>query len=88
MKTKFILLSLTALALIACDQKQPEASVAFSEVDLGENAFFLTTELPPEQPDGTPVPIVLRGVSITPVAPGQAPTPGTWRVIYHRDPSI
>jgi len=84
MKTKLIFLALTAFALAACDQKRPEAEVTLHEVDLGENPFFLITDLPPELLMGTVVPIHLQGVKSTPVAPGQASGPGTRRVIYRK----
>jgi hypothetical protein len=85
MKTTHILLGLTAILLTACDKKTGEPTATFQEVDLGENAFFLTTELPKESIEGTYVPIHLRGVNNTQVHPAKAPTPGTRRVVYGSD---
>lgn len=82
MKTKFALVGLTALFLVACDKKQTESSFTAQKIDLGANPFFLTTDLPQERIEGTPAPIRVRGVNHIPVAPSETSSPGTGRVIY------
>ncbi|MFU8894210.1 MAG: hypothetical protein ACNA8L_11340 [Luteolibacter sp.] len=82
MKTKLILLGLTGILLTACDKKSSAPTATIPEVDLGENAFFLTTELPMETIDGTYVPIHLHGVRGAPVHPSHAPSPATRRLVF------
>ncbi len=84
MKTNLILLPICTLLLVACGEKTTETTSYAYEIDLGENPYFLTTELPQEIPEGTPAPIHLRGVNSVPIPAEKSTTPGIGRVIYRR----
>jgi len=84
MKTNLTLLTAFSLLLVACGEKTTEATTHAYEIDLGENPYFLTTDLPQESELGTPVPIHLRGVNSVPIPAEKSTTPGIGRVIYRR----
>ena len=78
MKTKLTLLGVAALITAACDHESGNA-VSTIEPCSGDLLF---TELPPEGLEGTPPPIRLSGVRVSPVPPTALSSPGTVGVIY------
>ncbi len=85
MKTKHVIFGLVAAFLASCDRNDTGSAITTTgENHPGENHFFLTTELPPERIEGTPVPIRLRGINNTPVPAHESATPGTGGVIFRQ----
>jgi Ca-activated chloride channel family protein len=87
MKTHSILITLTAIALASCGKHDIAPTVTTEANELPENHYFLTTDLPPELMEGTPVPILVPGVKGAPIPPTASNSPGTARVLYrHVEP--
>lgn len=82
MKTKPLLIAIATVCLAACGKQNSESASHVPEIDLGDNPFFLTTELPQEEVIGTPVPIHIPGANNNPVPAHQISSPGIGRVIY------
>ena len=78
MKTTCLVPVLAACLLtVGCERQ-----ASYSSSDPGGDDPLLVTGLPPELIEGTPVPVMMRGVSPVRVPAASAPGPGTDHVFY------
>jgi Ca-activated chloride channel family protein len=82
MKTKSIPLCLATILLAACGGKHADTGDVPRVSESDENSFLLSTELPAELIEGTPVPIRLPGVPTLHLPASEARSPGTGRVFF------
>lgn len=82
MKTTPILLCASVLLMAACQKNSGSASSGPVETCVVKDGTLLLTQLPPEQLEGTPPPILLSGLLASPAPPQQLQGPGTLGVRY------
>lgn len=71
-----------ALWVVACEKNTDRAAYFRENSGLVKSGELLRNELPPEQLEGTPVPIAFSGMRATEVPPQNVPGPGTLGVKF------
>ncbi len=84
MKTKHLIPVLATILLASCGKNESPQLLTSEIHEVPENHFFLTTDLPHELIEGTPVPIIVPGVTGASIHPSAVHTPGTGRVIFRQ----